>query len=60
MPCSHQFVVVAEVLEGTSDSKAEKIEFERKLNDLTTPTTVTRWDRTSFDRLEISIQRFGF
>ena len=34
MPCSHKFV-----LEGTSDSKAEKTKCERKLNDPTTPTT---------------------
>ena len=29
VPCSHQFV-----FEGTSDSKGEKIECERKLNDI--------------------------
>ena len=34
MPCSHKVV-----LEGMSDSKAEKNECERKLNDPTTPTS---------------------
>ena len=34
MPCSHKFV-----LEGASDSKAEKTKCKTKLNDPTTPTT---------------------
>ena len=34
MPCSHKVVQ-----EGMSDSKAEKNECERKLNDPTTPTS---------------------
>ena len=53
MPCSHKVV-----LEGMSDSKAEKNECERKLNDPTTPTSDSL--RNSFDRLKISIRQFGF
>ena len=41
MPCSHKVFAVAGAARGTeaSDSKAEKIECEKKLNDPTTPTT---------------------
>ena len=39
MLCSQRWLQSLEVLEGMNDSKAEKNECERKLNDPTTPTS---------------------